>query len=492
MKFLINFFLKKIFLHRLKAIDDVALNPVKYQDEILFRILTHNKNTIYGKKYDFEKIKTIQDFQSQIPIVIYDEVELNIMYMQQGERKVLIAEDTNLFAKSSGTTAVSKLLPVTKDFIQKNHFKGGRDMLALYFKNNPKSDLFYGKILSISGSYKNENNSIIGDISSLITMHLPLWVRWFQAISAQTSTNAIWSEKLKNIVNDVYSKSVTCFSGVPSWMQLTVDHIKSHSPKSIEKAELLIHGGVSIHPFKANLQKTLGDQLHFMEVYNATEGFFAIQDDLRRDDMMLLCDHEVFYEFFLFSDFIKNVMNAKTVSEVEINQKYVLIITSSSGLYRYNTGDVIIVTSTAPVRIKIIGRTKQCINIFGEEVMIHNIENAIKILQSKYNIRIDEYTIAPVIEGLQGYHLWYIENISDDYIAEIETKLDAILQALNSDYEAKRQDDLLLTCLRIKSLPAGTFYKWMSQKNNLGGQYKMPRMSMDRKVQEELLLVFSS
>lgn len=473
---------------RQSQVDFAANHPHACQEKILRRLLRKNARTEFGRAYQFEQIKHYKDFAEKIPLQDYESLNPYFKRVLRGEQGITCAENVRWFAKSSGTTDKSKLIPLTKTTLYRNHFKGGKDMLTLYFKNNPTSRLFCGNNLTISGTFESPNYPKIGDISAHVVANLPSWVRHFRCPEMRIAEMSHWEDKIKGIVEQVFREPISCMSGVPSWMTLVLQRVKEVNAENRpiwKDVEVFFHGGVHFIPLKEKFEKLIGKKIFYMELYNATEGFFGIQDDLNRMDMMLLCNHEVYYEFIPLNAG-NEIVN---LSQVELGRKYALVITTASGLWRYQIGDVIEFTDLKPYRFIICGRTKQCINIFGEELMVHNADKGIEMACKEMNLTVVNYTVAPkLLDDQRAQHHWLIEFEQDQVdLEKFATVLDEVLCQINSDYEAKRQGDILLCRLNAEIAPRGSFYAWLKQKNRLGGQYKIPKMTADFTLQEDII-----
>ena len=474
--------------------------PDDVQGEWMHKLLRTAKDTEFGKKYKFSEIDSYDQFKKQIPLQDYESLKPSIDRIRHGAEDILWPGEIKWFAKSSGTTDKSKFLPVTKESLDGCHYNGGRDTITLHCVNNPETQLFTGKSLTLGGSRQSDffgnHESFNGDVSAIVLENLPLWAEYFRAPNIEIALLEKWEEKLEKIAHATMNENVTSVSGVPSWMLVllrqVMDYKKVSSIKEVwPNLEIYFHGGVSLTPYKEQFKKIFDNEaLHYMQVYNASEGFFGIQDQVNSNDMLLMLDYGVFYEFIPVDELQSENPRVYSIGEVNTNTVYEMVISTNAGLWRYRLGDTIQFTSTRPYRFMITGRTKHFINVFGEELMIHNAEQALKEACEKTHAQITEYTAAPVFMGEKnGAHEWIIEfeklpnNL--DYFADI---LDKTLKKINSDYEAKRYNDYVLQLPIVKSVEKGTFYKWLDSKNKLGGQFKVPRLSNERKFVEEILL----
>ncbi|MCP4977868.1 MAG: GH3 auxin-responsive promoter family protein [Maribacter sp.] len=473
--------------------------PGEVQEEVLHQLLEIAEDTEIGKKYDFESIANYETFSQRVPIVSYEEIEPLIERTRKGEQNIFWPTSIKWFAKSSGTTnAKSKFIPVSTEALEDCHYKSGKDLLCLYLNNNENSQLFTGKSLRLGGSkelYK-DNGSFFGDLSAILIDNMPLWAEFSSTPSNRVSLMSEWESKLKAIVYESTQENVTSLAGVPSWMLVLLNNVlqetgKDHLFQIWENLEVYFHGGVSFIPYKEQYQNLLPRKsFKYYEIYNASEGFFAIQDRNNADDLLLMLDYGIFYEFIPMDTY--GTANQKTLPlwDVEVNKNYVIIITTNAGLWRYKIGDTVRFTSTNPYRIRITGRTKHHINVFGEELIIENAEEALRQICKKTEAEIKDYTVAPIfMSGKEkGAHEWIIEFRKApkdlNYFTEF---LDNALKSLNSDYEAKRYNNITLKMPKVHMARENLFYDWLKSRDKLGGQHKIPRLSNKRDYIEELL-----
>lgn len=480
-------------------------NPFLVQERVFWYLIKKTKNTYWGKKYSYKNIKSIKDFQKKVPLSTYEDIFPYIQKMLNGEKDILWPGKINWFAKSSGTTNdKSKFIPVSKDCLKKNHFKGGKYTMSLYFNLFPNSKIFKGQSLFITGSFADiSSNSDIkaGDISAVMLHHSPIWLHSVRVPEKKIAFLSKWEEKAEFIIKNAKKYNITSIYGTPTWVLFLIERItKEYDVKSIfeiwPNLEVFFHGAVSFVPYRSVFKKLISPQIRYMEIYNATEGFFAIQDKMdRHGEMLLLLDVGIFYEFIPMEVFGTSQQYAISLDQVEMNKNYALVITTNSGLARYIIGDTIKFTSIKPFRIKITGRTKHFINAFGEEVVIENVEESIKEACSITGATVKTFTVAPFFmqEGKGGYHEWVIEFIHQPEDEGAFFRLiDENLQKLNSDYEAKRAGSVILGAPIFHIAPQGTFYKWMKKRGKFGGQHKIPRLSNDRKFIEEILDLIKS
>jgi hypothetical protein len=485
---------------RVTQIDLIRKFPEQVQQECFTQLIDRAVNTKWGKEHNFISIQDITDFQKNVQIQTYEDVKPYIDRIREGESNLLWPGDIKWFAKSSGTTNdKSKFIPVSKESLEKCHFRGGRDVLAIYTNNYPESKIFRGKGLTLGGSNKidNYNNqSYYGDLSAILIENLPFWTDFIRTPSQEVALLDKWEIKLEKIAHETLNENVTSIAGVPSWNLVMIKHLLEKTGKSnlLElwpNLELFIHGGVSFSPYKEQFQRLIpSENMHYLEAYNASEGFFAIQDDPSRDDMLLMLDYGIFYEFIPVEDLENTYPVALTINQVETGKNYAIVISTNSGLWRYLIGDTIVFTSTTPHKIKISGRTKHFINVFGEEVIIDNAEKAIKEACLKTGALVTDYTVGPIFMGQnnKGGHEWIIEfEMPPSNIDEFNYYLDNALMNANSDYEAKRYKSITLDKPVINVAPKGTFYRWMEKRGKLGGQNKVPRLFNSRKYLDDLL-----
>jgi hypothetical protein len=472
--------------------------PMEVQEEILFGLLKSAENTVLGKKYDYQSIKNYQTFNERIPVSTYEDLEPIISQTRQGEQNIFWNSSIKYFAKSSGTTnAKSKFIPVSSEALEHNHYKASKDLLCMYLNNNENSQLFTGKSLRLGGSkelYEN-NNTFFGDLSAILIDNMPMWAEFSSTPSNKTSLMSNWETKLPAIIKESSLENVTSLAGVPSWMMVLLNKTLEENKKTniLEiwpNVEVYFHGGVSFEPYKEqykNLFPKSGFQ--YYEIYNASEGFFALQDQNNVSELLLMLDYGIFYEFIPMDTFGKENQKVIPLSDVEINKNYALVITTNSGLWRYLIGDTIRFTSINPFRIKVTGRTKHHINVFGEELMVENTDVALAKTCESLHCEVVDYTVAPIfMNGKEkGAHEWMIEfKKHPDNMANFSALLDKNIQHINSDYEAKRFNNMTLNPLIVNVARTNLFYDWLKQQDKLGGQHKVPRLSNERKFLEAL------
>lgn len=492
-----SWFLKK----RIHQIEFFLKYPHEVQEELLLAMLQDCENTVIGNKYDFSSIKSYSTFAERVPVSQYEDLQPVIEQTRQGYQNVFWHSPIKWFAKSSGTTnAKSKFVPVSADALEDCHYKGSKDLLCLYLNNNEESNLFLGKSLRLGGSsqiYVN-NNTYFGDLSAILIENMPLWAEFSSTPSSKISLMSEWETKLAAIINETRNENVTSFAGVPSWMLVLLNRILSENEKINlfdlwPNLEVYFHGGVSFEPYREQFKRILPNpDFKYYEIYNASEGFFAIQDLNNSSDLLLMLDYGIFYEFIPMDTF--GTPNQKTIplSQVEIGKNYAIVITTNSGLWRYLIGDTVRFTSISPYRIRITGRTKHHINVFGEELMIENTETALAKTCAVHACEVKDYTVAPIFmeKNQKGAHEWIIEFTKQpNDINHFQKTLDETLQTLNSDYEAKRYNNMTLNPLVINVARENLFYDWLKENNKLGGQNKIPRLSNQRDYLEQLLKI---
>lgn len=473
--------------------------PNEVQNELLLDLLDIAKDTEYGKQYDFKSIKNYKTFTERIPIKNYDGWQDAIERSRKGEGNIFWPTPIKWFAKSSGTTrAKSKFIPVSEESLEDCHYAASKDLLCMYLNNNENSQLFNGKSLRLGGSkemYK-ENGTIFGDLSAILIDNMPFWAEFSSTPSNKVSLMSDWEHKMQAIVDETIKENVTSLAGVPSWMLVLLNNVLETTGKGNlfevwPNLEVYFHGGVSFVPYVDQYKKILPKKaFNYYEIYNASEGFFAIQDQNNSNELLLMLDYGIFYEFIPMDVYDTKEEYAIPLSEVRLNKNYAVIITTNAGLWRYKVGDTIRFTSLKPYRIKISGRTKHHINVFGEELIIENAESALKKVCKRTKAEIVDFTGAPIfMEGKKkGAHEWLIEFKTPpkdiDYFSEL---FDNALKSLNSDYEAKRYNNITLNKPKINIARPLLFHDWLKENNKLGGQHKIQRLSNTRDYLEKLL-----
>lgn len=496
---IVNSIASWILKKRIHQIDLFRKYPNEVQNDVFLGLIKANEKTLLGKQYDYASIKNYETFAERVPIYTYEEFEPYIERARRGENNIFWSEPIRWFAKSSGTTnAKSKFIPVSNEALENCHYKAAKDLLCLYLNNNENSQLFTGKGLRLGGSKQlyEDNNTIFGDLSAILIDNMPFWAEFSSTPSNKTSLMAEWETKMNAIIKEVQNENVTSFMGVPSWMLVLFNKIMQETGKGSllelwPNAEVYFHGGVSFEPYKEQYQKLLpsGD-FKYYEIYNASEGFFAIQDQNGCNELLLMLDYGIFYEFIPMDTFGTSTQRIVSLRDVELGKNYAMLITTNAGLVRYLIGDTVRFTSLLPYRIKITGRTKHHINVFGEELMVENTDRALAKACSLFQVEIAEYTVAPIfmVGKEKGAHEWMIEfTKAPQDLNKFAEVLDKCIQEVNSDYEAKRYNNMTLNPLVLHQARRGLFYDWLKGSDKLGGQHKVPRLSNDRKLIEELI-----
>lgn len=493
----------QIFVPRQRAIEKFAQNTDDIQRKQLHSLLCKAKCTKWGREYDFRSIRTYEDFAARLPLQGYDDIKPYVIRMINGERNVLWPSVVKWYAKSSGTTNdKSKFIPITPE-IKLAQYKGGFDCVALYLRSNPQSRFFSRKGLILGGSHSPSSlnqRAHCGDLSAVLIQNIPLIVNLFRVPKKRIILMDEWESKIKAIVDSTWNEDINSLSGVPSWMLVLIKSVLKKTGKQYltevwPNLEVFFHGGISFEPYREQYKALIpSDKMHYIETYNASEGFFGIQDDPSDSSLLMMPDYGIFYEFIPLNELESSSPTILPLERVEIGKNYAMVITTSGGLWRYMIGDTVRFTSLFPHKFIISGRTKHYINAFGEELMVDNADKAISIASRETGAKVKEYTAAPLfmLDKGKGLHQWFIEfEKMPPSIDEFESLLDKHLQELNSDYEAKRYKSISLQPLKIVVSREGIFYNWLKQKGKLGGQHKIPRLSNDRIQIEELLALNS-
>ncbi len=497
---IINSLLSWILKKRAHQTELFKKYPLEVQQEWLSKLIDTAKYTEWGKKYDYASIETAREFKQRVPIQDYDTLKLYIERMMRGEQNVLWPSEIKWFAKSSGTTSdKSKFIPVSEEALEECHFKGGKDMLSIYYNNQPNSQMFSGKSLVLGGSHQvNQlySESYYGDLSAVLIKNLPIWAEFHRTPSKDIALMDNWDEKIEKMAHTTIQQNITSISGVPTWTIVLAKRIleitgKSNLLEVWPNLEVYFHGAVNFAPYREQFKKLIpSESMYYLELYNASEGFFGIQDQTGIPEMLLMLDYGIYYEFLPIENLHEENPKTLELSEVELNKNYALIISTNAGLWRYMIGDTIKFTSLHPFRIQITGRTRHFINAFGEELIIDNAEKALLVACEENNALVREYTAAPIYfsEKSNGGHEWLVEFEKEpENLEKFISSLDVELKKLNSDYEAKRFKNMALALPIMRKVPEGTFYNWLKSKGKLGGQHKVPRLANDRKFIEEIL-----
>ena len=486
---------------RFWRVENWSRHPVAVQREVLQELVTAAQHTSFGKKHKFSTLFTLKEFKKMVPIHSYEDMKPYVERMMDGEENILWNTPINWFAKSSGTTSdKSKFIPISEESLQDNHFKASKDVLATYYNNFPGSDLLTGKSLVVGGSHQlNKMNEEIqyGDLSAVLMQNTPFWGQWLRTPELSIALLDEWEDKIEQLAAITAEENVTSLAGVPTWTLLLLKRILAIKGKTTIKEvwpnlELYITGGVSFVPYREQFDKIFGAKINYLEIYNASEGFFAGQQCPDDDGMLLFTEHGIFYEFMPVDQYGQNNPQTVGLDKVAIGKNYALVISTTGGLWRYLVGDTIQFTSIHPYKIKVTGRLKHYMNAFGEEVIVDNSDNAIAIAAEKTGSIVNDYTAAPVFfsEHANGAHEWLIEfEKKPDNLQQFIIELDSALKNCNSDYEAKRHRDIALRLPIVHILPKGHFTKWLHSKNKVGGQHKVPRLSNERVILEEILSI---
>ena len=499
---LVTWYLKK----RIPFIEEMMERPADTQMQVFQKLINQARYTEWGIQYDYRSIKSINDFKQRVPIGNYETHKPYIDRMMKGEQNLLWPTDVTWFAKSSGTTsAKSKFIPVTFDSLEECHFQGGKDALMFYQLQRESSKIFAGKGLIMGGSHQinkfHEGESYYGDLSAVMMQNMPFWAQYFRTPDLSIAIMDNWDEKIEKMALATLSEDVTSISGVPTWTLVLIDKIfeitgKNNLADIWPNLELYIHGGVSFVPYQNRFKSLIrSSNMNYLETYNASEGFLGIQDELGRADMLLMLDYGIFYEFMPMSEYGKDHPITYTIDEVKPNENYALVISTNAGLWRYIIGDTVKFTQLYPHRFKITGRTKHFINAFGEELVIENADYAIAQCCAELNIKVIDYTAAPVHFEKEtiGTHQWLIEFEHMPESMELFTAtLDNYLKQTNSDYEAKRYKDMAMIMPRVHAVSRGTFYNWMKKNGKLGGQHKVPRLANTREYIDDILATLTA
>ena len=491
-------------LARLRSwrIDAWMQHPISAQREVLQDLVTAGQYTEFGRKYEFSKLFNTKTFKQAVPIHEYDHLKPYVERIMAGEQNILWNTPINWFAKSSGTTSdKSKFIPVSQESLVDGHYKAAKDILSLYYMHHPESDLLTGKGLVIGGSHTVSSlheEAFFGDLSAVLMQNTPFWGNWIRTPELKIALMDEWENKIEMLATTTMQENVTSVSGVPTWTLVLFQRILELTGKQNMKEvwpslELYMHGGVSFHPYKEQFKKLIGEDIQYLEMYNASEGFFAAQDMSNNEGMLLFLDHGIFYEFMPMEEYGKEDPQTIGLKDVELGKLYAPVISTNGGLWRYMIGDTISFTSLQPYRIKVSGRVKLFINAFGEELIIENAEKAMAEACKETEAIVTDYTAGPVYfsDNGNGAHEWLVEfEKAPSDMQKFTSILDEALKKQNSDYEAKRYKGIALREPIVKALPNGHFNKWLKHKNKLGGQHKVPRLSNDRIILEEILSLF--
>ncbi|MCB0770695.1 MAG: GH3 auxin-responsive promoter family protein [Flavobacteriales bacterium] len=493
---LVSFLINK----RLQQIELFREHPRMAQLEVFHALLQAARYTEWGRKYNYASITDPDHFRAVVPVQDYEDVKPYVERLRKGQQNLLWPTDIRWFAKSSGTTGDrSKFIPVSREALEDCHYKGGKDLIAFHYQQYPESKLYQGMSLVVGGSSNIEQfraDAYSGDLSAIIIRNLPLWVEVRRTPVIETALLDNWEVKIEQMARETMREDVRCIAGVPSWTLVLLRRIleltgKKNILEVWPNLELFMHGGVSFRPYRAQFEALIpSSSMNYLESYNASEGSFAIQDRAGAEDMLLMLDYGIFYEFMPLDEVGKVKPRTLLLDEVEVGPSYAIVISTNSGLWRYMPGDTVRFTSLRPHRVQVSGRTKSFINAFGEELIVENADRGIEAACDATGAVLNEYTAAPIFmeNGGSGGHEWLVEfaKAPSDLGAFIEA-LDRTMRSLNSDYDAKRRGDIAMRSPLVHVVPNGTFYAWMKQRGKLGGQNKVPRLCNDRVILESLL-----
>jgi len=489
------------FLARLRynRIHNWINHPAAAQREVLQSLITDAQYTVFGKQYNFAKMFTVREFKERVPLSCYEQMSPYIERMMNGEENVLWNTPVSWFAKSSGTSNdKSKFIPVSEESLQENHFKASKDVLTKYYNNFPSSDLLTGKSLVVGGSHQISQlgeDIQCGDLSAVLMQNSPFWGQWLRTPELSIALLDEWENKIEQLAQATSVENVTMLAGVPTWTLLLLKRILEITHKETIKEvwpnlELYINGGVSFVPYRQQFETIIGKKINYLEIYNASEGFIAGQEKPDDEGMLLFTEHGIFYEFMPLEEYKKSHPKTLGLMAVQLNKNYAIVISTTGGLWRYIMGDTVEFTSLNPYKIKITGRLKHYMNAFGEEVIVDNADVAIAVAALKTNAIVKDYTAAPIhfTANSNGAHEWLIEfDKAPENLSLFTKEMDAALKAVNSDYEAKRHKDIALRMPIVHAMKIGTFTEWLRSKGKVGGQHKVPRLSNERKIVEEIL-----
>lgn len=492
--------ISKLFIPRLKQIDLYDEHAEEIQAKVLKRLISDAAQTEWGKKYDYSTIKSYEDFKKRVPVQTYEDIKPYVERLRKGEKNLIWPSEIRWFAKSSGTTNdKSKFIPVSKEGLQDIHYQGGKDAVALYFRMNPDSRFFSGKGLILGGSHApnlNSNHSLVGDLSAILIQNIHPLFNYIRVPSKEIALMSEWESKIERIAQSTLNVNVTNLSGVPSWFLVLIKRVLEITGKqTLEEVwpnlEVFFHGGVSFAPYREQYKQIIkSPKMHYVETYNASEGYFGTQNDFSDPSMLMMIDYGIFYEFIPMEELEKENPKTLCLAEVELNKNYAVVISSSCGLWRYMIGDTVRFTNKHPHKFVITGRTKHFINAFGEELIIDNAEKGLAKACAATGAQVNEYSAAPVFMDARAKcrHQWLIEFAEmPDSVEKFAAILDSSLKEINSDYEAKRYKDIALQPLEVIVARKGLFHDWLAQKGKLGGQHKVPRLSNTRDYIEEML-----
>ena len=474
-------FMRGVMLARCRRIERAVCGAVEMQYSTLESLIERGCNTVFGRRYGLNSVHNAEQFARRVEVFDYDSFEPFVERMRRGESNVTCEGRVKMFARSSGTSARSKYIPVTERALKMNHLRGMADVVSLYLAGNPASHLFDGRTLTLGGSCCVESGALVGDLSALLISAVGRWGEMVRAPSRSAALMADFDAKCEAVCRECAEERIVALAGVPSWNMALLRRLLEYTGRrSVLEVwpdlELFMHGGVSFAPYRSAFVDVMGGKINYFESYNASEGFVAIAGECGSDEMMLMPDYGCYYEFAHKDDIVP-------LEGVKKGVEYALLMTSENGLWRYKLGDVVEFTSLNPYKLRIVGRTQEYINAFGEEVMIGNVEEA--LLQACFvtGAVVEEYTISPVFMAKRGgYHRWVVEFVYEpDDIKLFAEEVDKTLRELNSDYDAKRSS--VMQRLEVVRVPYGTFHRWQSRTD----RRKVPRLCRDSSISDEVL-----
>ena len=485
---------------RIGQIEDFMKHPHRVQEDVFRRLIQDGSKTVWGRDHDYDSIKTPEQYCQRVPIQDYEDFQPLVERVMQGEQGLLWPSEIKWFAKSSGTTgARSKFIPVSKESLEECHFAGGKDLMSIYCSLVPDTKVFSGRGLVMGGSHqvnKLQEGTYFGDVSAVMMQNMPMAARFIRTPDLSIALMEDWEEKIERMAETTLKQNVTHIAGVPTWTIVLIEHLFQKTGKDNlmdiwPNLELYIHGGVSFTPYRKRFSELIRSaDMNYLETYNASEGFFAIQDELGSNDLLLMLDYGIYYEFIPMSEMDREQPDTVGLDGLELGKVYALVISTNAGLWRYRIGDTVRVTSLSPFRVHVAGRIKHFINAFGEEVIVENADRAIQAASTATGALVREYTAAPIYfeAGEKGGHEWLVEfDAPPASLTEFTEALDRELKEVNSDYAAKRHKDMALGMPVLKAVPPNTFYNWLKSKGKLGWQHKVPRLSNNREYLEEIL-----
>ncbi|NRB61896.1 MAG: GH3 auxin-responsive promoter family protein [Saprospiraceae bacterium] len=497
----VNAVFRYYYAQRYRIMQRFMQRPHEVQRGVLRDLLQAARHTEYGKNHRFSELISFSDFSTSVPVTDYEDLKPHIQRMMHGEKDVLWHGQVRWFSKSSGTTSdKSKYIPVSAQNLKRCHIRGSWDTMCLFYHNRHDARQFELKSMVMGGSLQSFDpypKTLYGDVSAIMISRMPWVGKPFYTPDFQTALLADWEVKLERMAQQTaYDQRIVMIGGVPTWTVMLFRRIlditgKKNMLEVWPNFQVYIHGGVSFTPYREQFRSFFpSDSVSYQEIYNASEGYFAVQDNFDEEGMLLLLNNGMYFEFIPMSEWGEEAPKTIPLQDVEVGKNYAIVISTNAGLWRYQPGDTIAFTSTNPYRIKVTGRTKQFVNAFGEEVMVDNTDQALEKACAYTGAQVHEYTVAPIYfkEGARGGHEWLIEfERPPDNLERFTNYLDQSLQKINSDYEAKRHKNIALQCLKVLPVPSGTFSSWMRYRGKFGGQHKVPRLANDRKYVSDIL-----